>query len=369
MKTKPTQHSVKELREIGIQPDILLCRSEAPLESDVREKIALFCNVPTEAVIAATDVGSIYEVPQVFHAGGLDSLVVRELSLEAGDPDLKAWNDYVSRVKNPEKTCIVGVVGKYTHVRDAYKSIIEAFVHAGAANKARVELRWFEGEDIEQAGTADVLADVDGVVVPGGFGERGIEGKVLAARYAREHSIPYFGLCLGMQVATIEFARHVAGLLEANSSEFDPSAAHKVIDLMPDQSGITEKGGTMRLGAYKCALREGSLAARAYGRTEIEERHRHRYEFNNKYAAAMQSRGLVLSGKCVGRELVEIVELPDHPWFLAVQFHPELKSRPHDPHPLFRDFVRAALERRRARVGDDHYHAAEATAERAAERT
>jgi CTP synthase len=369
MKTKPTQHSVKELREIGIQPDILLCRSEAPLESDVREKIALFCNVPTEAVIAATDVGSIYEVPQVFHAGGLDSLVVRELSLEAGDPDLKAWNDYVSRVKNPEKTCIVGVVGKYTHVRDAYKSIIEAFVHAGAANKARVELRWFEGEDIEQAGNADVLADVDGVVVPGGFGERGIEGKVLAARYAREHSIPYLGLCLGMQVATIEFARHVAGLLEANSSEFDPSAAHKVIDLMPDQSGITEKGGTMRLGAYKCALREGSLAARAYGRTEIEERHRHRYEFNNKYAAAMQSRGLVLSGKCVGRELVEIVELPDHPWFLAVQFHPELKSRPHDPHPLFRDFVRAALERRRARVGDDHYHAAEAPAERAAERT
>jgi CTP synthase len=368
MKTKPTQHSVKELREIGIQPDILLCRSEAPLESDVREKIALFCNVPTEAVIGATDVDSIYEVPQVFHAGGLDSLVVRELALEAGDPDLKAWNDYVSRVKNPEKTCIVGVVGKYTHVRDAYKSIIEAFVHAGAANRARVELRWFEGEDIEQAGTAEVLADVDGVVVPGGFGERGIEGKVLAAQYAREHSIPYLGLCLGMQVATIEFARHVAGLLEANSSEFDPSAAHKVIDLMPDQSGITEKGGTMRLGAYKCTLREGSLAARAYGRTEIEERHRHRFEFNNTAAAAMQSRGLVLSGKCVGRELVEIVELPDHPWYLAVQFHPELKSRPHDPHPLFRDFVRAALERRRARVGDDSYHAAPSSAERAAGR-
>jgi CTP synthase len=356
MKTKPTQHSVKEMREIGIQPDVLLCRSDAPLASDVREKIALFCNVPTEAVIAANDVESIYEVPQVFHAGGLDDLVVRELMLEAGDPDLKAWNDFVSRVKFPEKTCVVGVVGKYTHVRDAYKSIIEAFVHAGAANHARVELRWIEGEDIENKGSADELADLDGVVVPGGFGERGIEGKILAAQYAREHSIPYLGLCLGMQVATIEFARHVAGMPEANSAEFDPSAAHKVIDLMADQSGITEKGGTMRLGAYKCSLREGSLAARAYGKLEIEERHRHRYEFNNKYTAAMQSRGLVLSGKCVGRELVEIIELPDHPWYLAVQFHPELKSRPHEPHPLFKDFVRAALERRRARLGDDVYH-------------
>ncbi len=355
MKTKPTQHSVKELREIGIQPDILLCRSEAPLASDVREKIALFCNVPTEAVIAATDVHSIYEVPGVFHDGGLDALVVRELGLEASDPDLKAWRDYVARVQNPEHACEVAIVGKYTHVRDAYKSIIEAFVHAGAANRAQVRLRWIEGEDVESKGAAALLADVDGVVVPGGFGERGIEGKIQAARYARERGIPYFGLCLGMQVATIEFARHVAGWQEANSSEFDPASPHKVIDLMPDQAGITEKGGTMRLGAYKCALREGSLAARAYGRSEVEERHRHRYELNNKYAAQLQSRGLVLSGKCVGRELVEIIELPDHPWFLAVQFHPELKSRPHEPHPLFVDFVRAALERRRARLGDDRY--------------
>jgi CTP synthase len=367
VKTKPTQHSVKELREIGIQPDILLCRSEAPLPSDVREKIALFCNVPSEAVIAATDVGSIYEVPQVFHSGELDTLVVRELGLEAGDPDLKAWNDYVHRVKHPDKTCVIGVVGKYTHVRDAYKSIIESFVHAGAANHARVELRWIEGEDVEQKGPAELLADVDGIVVPGGFGERGIEGKILAAQYARERSIPYLGLCLGMQVATIEFARHVAGLPDANSSEFDPATPHKVIDLMPDQSGLADKGGTMRLGAYKCTLREGSLAARAYGRTEIEERHRHRYEFNNKYAAAMQSRGLVLSGKCVGRELVEIIELPDHPWFLAVQFHPELKSRPHDPHPLFRDFVRASLERRRARLGDDRHVAADEAADNSME--
>jgi CTP synthase len=353
MKTKPTQHSVKELREIGIQPDILLCRSEAPLTSDLREKIALFCNLPTEAVVGATDVGSIYEVPQVFHAGGLDALVVRELGIEAGDPDLRAWNDFVERVEHPDRSCVVAVVGKYTHVRDAYKSIIEAFVHAGAANRARVQLRWIEGEEVESKGAAALMQDVDGVLVPGGFGERGIEGKIAAVQFAREKSVPYLGLCLGMQVATIEFARHVVGWADANSSEFEVTSEHKVIDLLADQAGVTEKGGTMRLGSYRCALKEGSLAARAYGRTEVEERHRHRYEFNNKYAAQLQSRGLVLSGKCVGRELVEIIELPDHPWFLAVQFHPELKSRPHEPHPLFVDFVRAALERRRARRGDD----------------
>jgi CTP synthase len=353
VKTKPTQHSVKELREIGIQPDLLLCRSEAPLSSDVREKIALFCNVPPEAVIAATDVSSIYEVPRVFHEGGLDALVVQALGLEASDPDLRAWDDFVARVLRPERECVVGVVGKYTHVRDAYKSIIEAFVHAGAANRARVTLRWIESTDLESKGAAALLGEVDGVLVPGGFGERGIEGKIAAVQFARERSVPYLGLCLGMQVATIEFARHVVGWHEANSSEFDPQAPQKVIDLLSEQSGITEKGGTMRLGSYKCALREGSLAARAYGRAEVDERHRHRYEFNNRYAAQLQSRGLVLSGRCVGRELIEIIELPDHPWFLAVQFHPELKSRPHEPHPLFVDFVRAALERRRARLGDD----------------
>ncbi len=368
MKTKPTQHSVKELREIGIQPDVLLCRTEAPLSDDVREKIALFCNVPTEAVIAAVDVDSIYEVPSVFHGGGLDELVVRELGLEAGPPELKAWNEYVGRVKNPTRHCVIGVVGKYTHVRDAYKSIIESFVHAGAANEARVELRWIEGEDVEQQDAAPYLNDVDGVLVPGGFGERGIEGKIEAARFARERGVPYFGLCLGMQVATIEFARNVAGWKEANSSEFDPQAPQKVIDLMDEQSGVTEKGGTMRLGSFRCQLKEGSLARHAYGKPEIEERHRHRYEFNNRFAAQLQSRGLVLSGKCVGRELVEIVELPDHPWFLSVQFHPELKSRPHDPHPLFVDFVRAALERRRARLGHDDYTAADRAAEALAAR-
>jgi CTP synthase len=360
VKTKPTQHSVKELREIGIQADILLCRSEAPLSSDVREKIALFCNVPTEAVIAATDVKSIYEVPGVFHEGGLDDLVVSMLGLpDKGvmPPNLAAWNEYVQRVTRPRHQCEIVIVGKYTHVRDAYKSVTEALIHAGAANDARVHVRWVESGDLETKPAAELLADADGVLVPGGFGERGIEGKIAAVQHARERSIPYFGLCLGMQVATIEFARHVVGWQDANSSEFDPGSEHKVIDLLADQAGVTEKGGTMRLGAYRCALRDGSLARRAYDKPEVEERHRHRYELNNKYAAQLTSRGLVLSGKCVGRELIEIVELPDHPWFLAVQFHPELKSRPQEPHPLFRDFVRAALERRRARLGDDAYDA------------
>jgi CTP synthase len=309
-------------------------------------------------VIAATDVGSIYEVPGVFHDGGLDDLVVSMLGLpdkSVQPPDLAKWTDFVRRVTRPEKQCEIAVVGKYTHVRDAYKSIIEAFVHAGAANKARVNLRWVESTDVEARGAEKLLADVDGILVPGGFGERGIEGKIAAVRLARERSVPYFGLCLGMQVATIEFARHVVGWADANSSEFDPASEHKVIDLLADQASVTEKGGTMRLGAYKCALREGSLAARAYGEPEVNERHRHRYELNNRYAQQLTSRGLVMSGKCVGRELVEIVELPDHPWFLAVQFHPELRSRPHDPHPLFRDFVRAALDRRLARLGNNDF--------------
>ena len=355
MKTKPTQHSVKELREIGIQPDILLCRSEAALTTDLREKIALFCNVPTECVIDATDVESIYDVPVVFHQGGLDNVVVRELGLVAADPDLKAWTDFLDRVHHPSRECLIGVVGKYTHVRDAYKSIMESFVHAGAAHRARVRLKWIEGEEIEQRGAAELLREVDGVLVPGGFGERGIEGKIAAARFARERGVPFLGLCLGMQVATIEFARAVAGWQEAHSSEFAPGAPQKVIDLLSEQANITEKGGTMRLGSYRCELKTGSLAARAYGKSEVEERHRHRYEFNNKYAAQLQSRGLVLSGRCVGRELVEIVELPDHPWYLAVQFHPELKSRPHEPHPLFVDFVRASLERRVTRTGHNDY--------------
>jgi CTP synthase len=353
MKTKPTQHSVRELRAIGIQADILLCRAEQPLDSELREKIALFCNVPPEAVISASDVSSIYEVPLMFHRGGLDGLVCNLLGLETEEPDLDSWSAFVDRVCRPAKQVTIAVVGKYTHVRDAYKSIIEAFVHAGAANQARVDVLWVEGEDVEKQGPARLLAEADGILVPGGFGERGIEGKIEAARFARERSIPYFGICLGMQVATIEFARHICGLAQANSGEFDPQSPHKVIDLMSEQAGVAEKGGTMRLGTYRCALKAGSLARRAYGADEVSERHRHRYEFNNRYAGQLVSRGLVLSGKCVGRELVEVIELPDHPWYLAVQFHPELKSRPHEPHPLFVDFVRAALERRRARRGDD----------------
>ena len=370
VKTKPTQHSVKELREIGIQADILLCRSETPLGSDVREKIALFCNVPTEAVIAAIDVASIYEVPGVFHEGGLDDLVVSMLGLpdkSVQPADLAAWTSFVKRVTHPEKQCEIAIVGKYTHVRDAYKSIIESFVHAGAANKARVNLRWVESTDVETRGAAALLSDVDGILVPGGFGERGVEGKIAAVQFAREKSVPYFGLCLGMQVATVEFARHVVGWADANSSEFDPASEHKVIDLLADQAGVTDKGGTMRLGAYKCELRAGTLAARAYGVAEVSERHRHRYEMNNRYVQQLTSRGLVVSGKCVGRELVEIVELPDHPWFLAVQFHPELRSRPHDPHPLFRDFVRAALERRQARLGSTDFAPAASAPSLAAE--
>jgi CTP synthase len=265
--------------------------------------------------------------------------------------DLRQWNDFVHRVTRPEKQCEIAVVGKYTHVRDAYKSIIEAFVHAGAANRARVNLRWVESTDVESRGAAALLGEIDGILVPGGFGERGIEGKIAAVRFAREKSVPYFGICLGMQVATIEFARDVVGWADANSSEFDAASEHKVIDLLPDQASVTEKGGTMRLGAYKCALREGSLAARAYGVPEVNERHRHRYELNNRYAQQLTSRGLVVSGKCVGRELVEIVELPDHPWFVASQFHPEFKSRPTRPAPLFREFVGAAHDRARARQG------------------
>jgi CTP synthase len=324
MKTKPTQHSVKELREIGIQPDVLMCRSEEPLTSEIREKIALFCNLPTEAVIDATDVASIYEVPLVFHRGGLDSLVVRELGLETKEPDLSWWQDFMNRVHDPKRGCVIGIVGKYTDVRDAYKSIIEAFVHAGAANLAKVDLRWIEGEDVETKSAAALLGDVDGIVVPGGFGERGIEGKIQAAQYARERGVPYLGLCLGMQVATIEFARNVAGWKEANSSEFDPSAPQKVIDLLSEQAGVTEKGGTMRLGAYpllaarKAASRARLRQARDRGAPPPSLR------VQQPLRPQLQSRGLVLSGKCVGRELVEIIELPDHPWFLAVQFHPEL---------------------------------------------
>jgi CTP synthase len=349
IKTKPTQHSVKELRAIGIQPDILLCRTEVPLPQEVKEKIGLFCNVPTRSVIEAIDVPSIYEVPLMFHKGGLDDLVVSMLRLDAGPADLRAWNAFMERMKSARETVTISVVGKYTHLRDAYKSISEAIQHAGVANGVSVRIDWVDSERVELDGPEALLGQTHGILIPGGFGDRGTEGMVQAARYAREHKVPFFGICLGMQCAVIEFGRDVAGLKGADSSEFDPSTPYPVIDLMPEQEGVSQMGGTMRLGKYEAALAAGSHAQSEYGRPRVEERHRHRYEFNNTFRDLFQERGMRVTGLHEARDLVEIVELPDHPWFVGVQFHPELKSRPSDPHPLFRGFIRAAGDERRRR--------------------
>ncbi len=327
-KTKPTQHSVKELREIGIQPDILICRSQEKLSADARRKIALFCNVSEDSV---------------FHDGGLDGLVVDLLSLECGQPDMRPWREMVDVIKHATREVKIAICGKYVHLRDAYKSISEAMVHAGVANNARVLIEWVDSEQVEKEGPEKLLAGVSGLLVPGGFGQRGIEGMVKAINYARTRKIPFFGICLGLQCAVIEFARNVCGLSGADSSEFDPGTPHPVIDLMPDQLKVNKMGGTMRLGVYKCELRRDSLAWRAYGAAEIGERHRHRYEVNNRYRSAFEKNGMVLSGLNRDRDLVEIVELAGHPWFLGVQFHPELKSRPRAAHPLFREFVGAAM--------------------------
>jgi CTP synthase len=351
-KTKPTQHSVKELREIGIQPDILLCRSEAPLGTEVRAKIGLFTNVPADSVIEAPDVDTIYRVPLVLHENGLDERVVHYLGLTAGEPVLDAWRRLVDRITAPTRQVKVAVVGKYTNLHDAYKSIIESFVHAGAAHDARVELMWVGSEALESGDVEPQLAGVDGVLVPGGFGERGIQGKIEAAHWARTHDVPYFGICLGMQAAVVEFARNVCGWPDADSDEFAPQSGHKVIDLLPDQVGVEQKGGTMRLGSYRCNLAQGSRVRAAYGVDVVHERHRHRYEFNNKLGAQLVSRGLAITGRCPNRDLVEIVEVPDHPWFVGVQFHPELKSRPESPHPLFTAFVGAALAHQAEREGN-----------------
>ena len=351
IKTKPTQHSVKELREIGIQPDILLCRSETPLPQEVKEKIGLFCNVSTESVIDALDVSSIYEVPLMFHRGGLDGLIVELLRLECAPPDLRAWQSFADRNRAAKEPVAIAVVGKYTHLRDAYKSIIEAIHHGGAASGAAVRIDWVDSERVEMDGAPALLAGAHAILVPGGFGDRGIEGMVQAAHYARERKVPYLGICLGMQCAVIEFARDVLGLPDADSSEFRAGTPDPVIHLLESQVAVTQKGGTMRLGAYDCELRPGSLAQREYGTAGVRERHRHRYEFNNDYRARMEERGLRVSGVYRQLDLVEIVELPEHPWFVGVQFHPELRSRPSEPHPLFRGFVRAALEERRRREG------------------
>jgi CTP synthase len=351
IKTKPTQHSVKELRAIGIQPDILLCRSEVPLPSDVKEKIALFCNVPKESVIEAIDVSSIYEIPLMFHRGGLDDLIVEYMHLDARPPDLEAWETFSERVRAAKEQVTIAVVGKYTHLRDAYKSINEAIAHGAAANGVSVRVEWVDSERVEMDGPVALLGQVHGVLIPGGFGDRGTEGMIQAARFARERKTPFFGICLGMQCAVIEFARDVAGLDGADSSEFRADTPHPVIDLLESQQGVSKKGGTMRLGAYDCDLEPGSHAAEEYARSQVAERHRHRYEFNNRYRENLEKGGMRVTGVTKDLNLVEIVELPDHPWFVGVQFHPELRSRPSDPHPLFRGFVRAAVEERRRREG------------------
>jgi CTP synthase len=355
LKTKPTQHSVKELLSIGIQPNILVCRSDRPLPKEMKRKIALFCNVEENCVIAAQDVETIYEVPICLHEEGIDDRIVEALGLDASHDNLAAWETIVERIKRPSKNTTIALVGKYVDLKEAYKSLCEALTHGGVANDARVNIRWIDSEEIEAKGAAEMLMGMDGILVPGGFGIRGVEGKIAAVRYAREGRIPYFGICLGMQCAVIEAARHLAHLEGANSSEFDLKTPHPVIYLIEQwfdyrnntvqkRDLTSDKGGSMRLGAYPCRIEKGTLAYRAYGREDIFERHRHRYEFNNKYLETLKSAGLVVSGVSPDGELVEIVELRDHPWFLGCQFHPEFKSNPRKPHPLFTAFIGASLK-------------------------
>ena len=343
LKTKATQHSVKELRAIGIQPDVLLCRTDRYLPPGIKSKIALFCDVEEEAVITAKDVDTIYEVPLVFHREGLDQIIVSALGLDPRPLDLSRWESVVRRVKAPRSSVRIAVVGKYIDLKDSYKSLVEALAHGGIAHEARVDLVWVDAEHIERDGAAAHFAEVHGILVPGGFGDRGIEGKIAAVRHAREQRVPYFGICLGMQCAVIEFARNVCGLAGANSSEFAPDAPHLVVDLLPEQRALADKGGTMRLGLYPILLAEGSLASRLYGQGIATERHRHRYEVNNDYLQALEKKGLRVSGIWAEKQLVEIVEIPEHPYFVAGQFHPEFRSRPWDPHPLFAGLVGAAL--------------------------
>jgi CTP synthase len=347
LKTKPTQHSVKELLGLGIQPDILLCRSEKPLSLEIKKKIALFCNVSEDAVITAQDVPTIYEVPLVFASQGLDDRLVRMLDLDTRERDLSKWERLVDTIKNPQGTVTIGMVGKYVELTDSYKSLNEALTHGGVANKLRVKIRFIESESLMT--TEDwrtELQDVDAILVPGGFGKRGIAGMIRAIQYAREEGTPFFGICLGMQCATIEYARHVCGLDGADSTEFDSDTPYPVIFKLRDLINVEEMGGTMRLGAWPCMLAPGSLASQVYHATEISERHRHRYEFNPAFETRLSSAGLAFSGKSPDGKFVEVVELPGHPWFLGCQFHPELKSRPLEPHPLFVDFIRAAYEHR-----------------------
>lgn len=346
MKSKPTQQSVGKLREIGIQPDILICRTEKSISDDIKNKLALFCNVKAEHVIEEKDVDfSIYEVPITFVGQKLDEFVIKHLSLKCADRDMGKWYEMISRLKNADETVEIAVVGKYLELQDSYKSIYEALTHGGIANNVRVQVKRINSEDIEHLGVEKLLHGMKGILVPGGFGERGIEGKILAIKYAREKHIPFFGICLGMQCATIEFARNVLGLKEAHSSEFSPNTTYPVIDLMTEQRQIKSMGGTMRLGAYPCKIKTSSLAARAYASELIHERHRHRYEFNNQYREQFIAKGFDITGICPVNDLVEIIEIKDHPWFVGVQFHPEFKSKPINSHPLFRDFIKAALHK------------------------
>jgi CTP synthase len=354
IKTKPTQHSVIKLREIGITPDVLICRTRVPLPDEVRAKISLFTDVAHNAVIESLDVDTIYEIPLLFERAGLARLVLRRLGLPDLPPDLSDWEHIVERLKHPRTRCRIALVGKYIENRDSYISIAESFQHAGAANDAAVEIDWVDSSELEQTDAAERLAHVDGILVAHGFGARGVEGKLKAIRYARENRIPFYGICYGMQMAVIEFARHVVGLDGAHTEEVDPNTPHPVIHLLPEQRGVGDKGGTMRLGAYPCRLLPHSLAARVYGDTVIYERHRHRYEVNNEYRALLERHGLVFSGVSPDNRLVEIIELPDHPFFLAGQFHPEFKSRPTRPHPVFVGLVRAALEYRARRSERAH---------------
>ena len=345
LKSKPTQHSVKELLSLGIQPDILVCRCDTPITEDIRKKIALFCNVEPDCVIQNATAETLYEVPLLMAKEGLDEVVCRKLGLITHQPDLREWSAMVKREKNAHKKVTIALVGKYTQLHDAYLSVVESLNHAGTANDAVVDILWVDSETVTEQNVKEILGGVSGVLVPGGFGDRGIEGMAVAARYARENGVPYFGICLGMQMAVIEFARNVLGYADATSSEFSETTRHPVIDLMPDQVNVTDKGGTMRLGKYPCVLTEGSRSWELYGAAEISERHRHRFEFNNDYREQMQAAGMLLAGLSPNGHLVEIVEIPAHPWFVGAQFHPEFKSRPDRPHPLFYGFVKASVER------------------------
>jgi CTP synthase len=352
LKTKPTQHSVKELRALGIQPDILLCRSERILPKDMKEKIALFCDVDEDAVVTASDVISVYEVPPVFAAEGVDDIIVKHLDLEAvaAPRNLTRWNQMLEALRNPDDVVSIGLVGKYVEYEDSYKSLKEALIHGALAHNLRVEIHWIEAEGVDGEDWERQLEDYDAILVPGGFGKRGIEGMINAIRYARENKVPYFGICLGMQTMVIEYARNVCGLERADSSEFDPGTPHRVIYKLRELKGIDDLGGTMRLGAWPCLLKEGSLAQQAYGAPEISERHRHRYEFNREYEEILTAAGLRITGETPDRTYVEICEIGDHPWYLGCQFHPEFKSKPLEPHPLFRSFIGAAYEQRKRRM-------------------